>query len=294
MACNGGLTMAARFVGNLGIIVSVLMALLLPVGVAAGEALRPLRVGLLPTIATLSLLRLYDPLRQHLQERLGRPVELYTSANFRSYYDDVINQDFDILVTAPHFGVMAVDLGYIPLVRYKPELRPIIIVPKGSPITEGGQLAGKQVLTADRLAALSVVAEHWLEADYGLIAGRGYVLREASNHSTAIRAVAMGDADAAFGSRSTLQQVPPEIRDKVDAFDCRLSMPHQFTLVSPSLGPEVVETLRQALLGFPSTESGKAFFAAGGFQTYVPLTAAAVEAARPYAALVSKTIGSAQ
>ena len=289
-----GGVMFARFVGNLGRVITVLGGLLMPVAACADEGLRPLRVGLLPTIATLSLLRLYDPLRQHLQERLGRPVELYTSANFRSYYDDVVNQDFDILVAAPHFGVMAVDLGYIPLVRYKPELRPIIIVPKGSLITQGGQLAGKQVLTADRLAALSVVAEHWLEADYGLIAGRGYVLREASNHSTAIRAVAMGDADAAFGSRSTLQQVPPEIRDKVDAFDCRLSMPHQFTLVHPSLGAEEIVALRQALLVFPSTESGKAFFAAGGFQTYVPLTAAAVEAARPYANLVSKNIGSAQ
>ena len=285
--------MFARFMGRLGGVISVLTLLLSPVAVAAAEGLRPLRVGLLPTIATLSLLRLYDPLRQHLRERLGRPVELYTSANFRSYYDDVVNQDFDILVAAPHFGVMAVDLGYIPLVRYKPELRPIIIVPKGSPITQGGQLAGRQVLTADRLAALSVVAEHWMELDFGLSAGRGYVLREASNHSTAIRAVAMGDADAAFGSRTTLQQVPPEIRDKVEAFDCRLSMPHQFTLVHPSLGPDVVETLRQALLEFPATEAGKAFFAAGGFQTYVPLTAAAVEAARPYADLVSKNIGSA-
>lgn len=286
--------MAARFVGNLVIAVTVLIALLNPRGVAAEGNAPALRVGLLPTIATLSLLRLYDPLRQHLQQRLGRPVELYTSANFRSYYDDVINQDFDILVTAPHFGVMAADLGYIPLVRYKPELRPIIIVPKGSSITQGPQLAGKQVLTADRLAALSVVAEHWLEADFGLTAGRGYVLREASNHSTAIRAVAMGDADAAFGSRSTLQQVPPEIRDKVDAFDCRLSMPHQFTMAHPSMGPEMLDALRRALLEFPATERGAAFFAAGGFQTYVPLTTGAVEAARPYADLVAKTIGGAQ
>jgi phosphonate transport system substrate-binding protein len=139
---------------------------------------------------------------------------------------------------------------------------------------------------------LSVVAEHWLELDFGLVAGSGYRLVEASNHSTAIRAVVMGDADAAFGSRSTLQQMPPEIRDQVEAFDCRLSIPHQFTLVHPRLGAPAIEVLRAALMSFPETAAGRSFFAAGGFQGYVPLTLATVEAARPSATLVEKMIRS--
>ena len=282
--------MFARFVGNLCRIGVVLTALALPVRVMASE---PVRVGLLPTIATLSLLRLYEPLRGYLQQTLGRPVQLYTSANFRAHMDDISAQEFDILVTAPHFGVMAVDTGYVPLVRYKAELRPIIVVPKGSAITQAAQLAGKRVVTADRLAALSVVAERWLQVDYGLIAGRDYTLVDASNHSTAIRAVAMGDADAAFSSRSAVRQMPEEFRDRIDCFDARLSIPHQFTLAHPRLGADTVMAVRAALMAFPDTDAGRAFFAAGGFQGYAPLTPEAVEAARPYADLVAGTIRSA-
>ncbi len=285
--------MVARVAGKLCFVVLVLIALVLPARAMAVDDMRPVRVGLLPTVATLSLLRLYDPLRLHLQQALGRPVELYTSANFRAYVDDIASQEFDVLVTAPHFGVMAVDLGYVPLVRYKPELRPMVIVIKGSPITQAGQLAGKRVLTANRLAALSVVAERWLEQDYGMIAGRDYALVDASNHSTGIRAVVMGDADAVFSAQSALRQMPPEIRDKVDNFESRLSIPHQFTLAHPRLGVDTIAALRAALAAFPDTARGKAFFAAGGFQGYIALTAADVEEARPYAELVAKTIRSA-
>jgi phosphonate transport system substrate-binding protein len=52
---------------------------------AAPASPAPIRVGLLPTIATLTLLTLYDPLRQYLQHALGRPVELYTASSFEAF-----------------------------------------------------------------------------------------------------------------------------------------------------------------------------------------------------------------
>ena len=269
----------------------VLIANLLA-GPARAEALdgRPLRIGLLPTNAPLSLLRLYDPLRSYLQNRLGRPVELYTAPNFRSSFADVKNGEFDLLVTAPHFGVVAVDMGYVPLVRYKAELRPLIVVPKGSSLTQGEQLRGMKVLTANRLTALSVVTETWLESRYGMVAGRDYQLVDAASHASAIRAVGMGDADAAISSSSALKQVPDEIRNRVDSFEASIAVPHQFTLAHRRLGTQRIAALRAALADFPDSEEGRRFFAASGFQGYAPLTPQDVEAARPYADKVVKMI----
>jgi phosphonate transport system substrate-binding protein len=244
----------------------------------------------LPTNAPLSLLRLYDPLRSYLQSRLDCPVELYTAANFRSSFADVKSGEFDILITAPHFGVVAVDLGYVPLVRYKAELRPLIVVPKGSSLNEGEQLRGKKVLTANRLTALSVVTETWLESRYGMTAGRDYQLVDASSHGTAIRIVGLGDADAAISSSSALKQVPEEIRNRVDSFEASIAVPHQFTLAHPRLGAQRINALRAALAAFPESEEGQRFFAAGGFQGYAPLTPQDIEAARPYADKVVKMI----
>ena len=247
----------------------------------------PVRVGLLPTIATLSLLKLYDPMRQHLQEALGRPVELYTAGSFQAYLDDLRSEEFDVLVAAPHFGVIAADTGYIPLFRYDQELTPLIIVPKESTLREATQLRGRRVLTADRLSALSVVAETWLSVDYGMRAGVDYDLQEVSSHSTAIRAVAIGDADAAISSPSVMQQIPDDLRDKVVFFKSRLRMPHQMFLAHARLGKETVQVIREALDRLGTTERGRAFFKAGGFKGLVPILATDIEQARPYADMVS-------
>lgn len=273
----------------IAVVFVVILAATPPAGARAGEvSARPIRVGLLPTIATHSLLKLYDPLRQHLQQALGRPVELYTSGSFHTYLDDIAADEFDVLVAAPHFGVIAADRGYVPLSRYKLELTPLIIVPKESTLREATQLRGRRVLTADRLSALSVVAETWLFVDYGLRAGVDYDLHEVASHSTAIRAVAIGDADAAISSPSVLQQVPEELRDRVISFPSRLRMPHQIILAHPRLGADTVRTIRAALGDFENTERGRAFFAAGGFKGLVPVTASDMEQARPYANMVKK------
>ncbi|HVI52954.1 MAG TPA: phosphate/phosphite/phosphonate ABC transporter substrate-binding protein [Candidatus Sulfotelmatobacter sp.] len=276
---------------------AVLAALLLLQGVLAirpawAEAVEapPLRVALLPTNPPLSLLRLYDPFRQFLSHRLQRPVELYTARNFRTALDDIRRGDFDVLVTAPHFGVIAVDAGYVPLARYKVELRPLIVVLKGSSLTEAAQLRGKKVLTANRLTAMSVVTEHWLESQYGLVAGRDYQLIDAQSHGTAIRAVGMGDADACVSSVSALQQVPEDVRARVTFFEAGIAVPHQFTLAHPRLGERRIAELRQLMMDFNDTREGKAFFAAGGFQGYSSLTAKDIEDARPYADKVAKMI----
>lgn len=271
------------------IIATLLLALVGATPAAAGAKVqvdRPVRIGLLPTIATLSLLKLYDPVRRRLEQALDHPVELYTAGSFQAYLDDIRAEEFDVLVAAPHFGVIAADVGYVPLFRYHQELTPLIVVPKQSTLREASQLRGRRVLTADRLAALSVVAETWLSVDYDMLAGRDYVLEEVASHATAIRAVAIGDADAAISSPSVMQQLSEDLREQVASFPSRLRMPHQMFLAHDRLGKDAVEVIRASLGSFGDTEAGKAFFKSGGFNGLVPLEAADIRQARPYAEML--------
>ncbi len=245
-----------------------------------------LQVGLLPTLPPLSLLRLYDPLRRHLQQALGRPVDLQTAANFRAHTDDLQASRFDLLITAPHFGVLAADQGYVGLFRYTLDLSPLIVVPKGSAIKEPRQIKGTRVASADRLAALSVVTEAWLRNGYGLEAGRDFQITTVANHTTAIRAAVLGDVDAAITGRTPLQQVPEDQRIGVETIVCPLVVPHQFLLAHPRLGRDSVEAIRRALASFPSTPDGQGFFAASGFIGFTPLTDKDVAMARPYLDIV--------
>lgn len=249
----------------------------------------PLRLGLMPTNAVLNVLGLYHPLSKHLEQTLGRPVEMSVARSFRAFHDEVQAEDCDLVVPAPHFGVIALDHGYVPLFRYKPDLQALVVLNKAGGMTSPAQLRGKRVLTADRLTAVSIIAERWLDLDYGLRVGRDYELDEAANHTAAIHAVALGVADAAITTPPALTQVPPDIRDAVVALPSRLALPQMFLMAHRRLGAETVERVRAALASFPDTDDGKAFFAKG-YGGLVPLAHADVEAARPYAEMVSRRI----
>lgn len=253
----------------------------------------PLRLGLMPTNAVLNVLTLYHPLSKHLEKQLGRPVEMSVARTFRAYHDEILAEDSDIVVPAPHFGVIALDHGYVPLFRYQPDLQSLIVLKKGSPITSAAQLKGKRVLTADRMTAVSVIAERWLDLDFGLRVDRDYTLEEAANHTAAIRAVALGVADAAITTPPALLQVPADIRDSVDVLQSRLVLPQMFLMAHRRLGSDTIERIRAALAGFPDTEEGKAFFAKG-YVGFVPLSPSDVEAARPYADMISRRAKGAQ
>lgn len=264
-----------------------LMAAMMMGAALAADDPHPIRLGLQPTNATLSLLTLYHPLRLHLQRALGQPVELYTSRTFHLFLDQVTAEEFDILVAAPHFGVIALDHGYLPLLRYQRELRPLILVGKTSPIRSGADLKGRRVLTADRLTAVSVVAERWLEQEFALTAGRDYELVEASNHLTAIRAVALGDAEAAITTQPAFTQAPADIVAKVVPLPCPLTIPGQFFLAHSRLGTETIARIAEALRDFAASGDGRALFAKG-YDGFAPISPADIAAARPYATLLSR------
>lgn len=250
---------------------------------------RPLRLGLMPTSAVLNVLSLYHPLSKHLERALGRPVEMSVARSFRAYHDELTAEECDVVVPAPHFGVIALDHGYVPLFRYKPDLQSLIVLNRNSGVTAPEQLKGKRVLTADRLTAVSVIAERWLELDFGLRVDQDYTLEEAANHTAAIRAVALGIADAAITTPPALLQVPAEIRDSVAVLQSRLVLPQMFLMAHRRLGPDAIARIRAALDGFAGTEDGKAFFAKG-YGGLAPLERADVEQARPYAELVARRI----
>lgn len=270
--------------------VAALLLVLLSLPAAAAERQAALRVGLQPTNATLSLLNLYHPLREHLSRSLGRPVELYTARSFREYLDALAAEEFDVVVAAPHFGALALDYRYLPLFRYSSELAPVIVLGRGGDIHSGADLRHRKILTADPLTAVSVVAEHWLRVDFKLTAGRDYELVPASNHLTAIRAVALGDADAAITTPPAMAQLPPDIRALVETLPCRLSVPGQFVMAHQRLGSETIGALVSALARFGDTADGKAFFAKG-YQGLVRLNDEDVRAARPYAEPLRALVG---
>jgi phosphonate transport system substrate-binding protein len=267
----------------------VILVLLFMVGWARAEN-APLRLGIMPFNSTLALLKTHQPLRQHLEAALGRPVEIYTAADYAAFHRDSLAGGFDLLITGPHFGVMCLDKGYVPLFHYKTSLKPIFVVGKAAGLDRFEKLRGKRIGLSNRLSVSSIVGLQWL-AERGLHAGQDFEVIEKTTHGAAIAAVAVGDLDAALTTFTPLKQVPADVRDKVDELPTNVQVPHLMTLAHNRLGAAGIDRLRQALRAFPGTPEGQAFFRDTGYLGYDPVEAPDIQAMKPYVPIVKKMMG---
>lgn len=258
--------------------------LLLPVNLVQAETV-PLKLGIMPFNSTLALIKAHQPLRQHLEASLGRPIEIFTAADYALFHRDSMAGIFDLLITGPHFGVMSIDQGYVPLFHYKTSLKPIFVVGKGAGLTRIDQFRGKRIGLSNRLSVSSIVGLQWL-AEHGLEAGRDFHVLERATHGAAIAAVAVGDLDAALTTYTPLKQVPADVRAKVVEVPTTVQVPHLMTLAHSRLGPATLERLRQSLAAFPATREGQGFFRETGYIGYDPVGAKDIESMRPYIPIV--------
>lgn len=259
----------------------------------ASLAAEPLKLGIMPFNSALALVRTHAPLRDHLQARLGRPVEIFTSADYFTYINESLDGRFDLLIAGPHFAVMAAERGYVPLMRYAAVLQPVIVVRKDAGIHGLADLRGKRIGLSSRLSISSIGGVRWLQ-DAGLQFGRDYQLQEHATHGAAIAAVAVGELDAALTTYTPLRQTPQDVQAALAELPTDIKVPHLMTLAHQRLGRAEIDRLRAALAEFPGTPAGRAFFEQTGYQGYENVGAADLKAMRPYVELTRRLMGLAQ
>jgi phosphonate transport system substrate-binding protein len=245
----------------------------------------PSSLGIMPFNSTLALIRTHQPLRQHLQQALGRPVEIYTSADYDTFQRDSLAGNFDILVTGPHFAVMCIEAGYIPLVRYNTTLQPIFVLNNNSSIKDVNDFKDKRIGLPNRLSVSAIGGLRWLH-EKGLTADQDFFVLEKATHGAAIAGVALNDLDAALTTYTPLKQVPQDIREQIRVLPTEIEVPHLMTLAHQRLGEARIEHIRQALLSFPATPEGADFFNKTGYRGYLPVDQASVNALRSYIPVV--------
>lgn len=248
------------------------------------QALPPLKMGIMPFNSTLALIKTHQPLIRHLEGKLGRRIEVYTSADYFTYINELLDGHFDLAIAGPHFGAMAQERGSVILARYKANLQPVFVVHTDSPIKQLDDLRGKRVGLSSRLSISSMGGVKWLQ-DHGLKLGQDYQLAERSTHGAAVAAVAVGELDAALTTFTPLKQMPDDVRAKIRLLPLDIHSPHLMTLAHARLGPATIELLRQALRCFPTEPEGKAFFQDTGYEGYVDVSAADMLTLKPFIAL---------
>lgn len=265
-------------------LVSFLFLILTYLGQASAEPLPPLKLGIMPFNSTLALIKTHQPLTRYLEAQLGRPIIIYTSADYFTFVNELLNNQFDIAIAGPHFGSMARERGAILLFRYQADLQPIFVVRADSTIKSLEDLRGKRIGLSSRLSISSIGGVKWMH-DSGLRLGTDYQLLERSTHGAAIAAVAVGELDAALTTHTPLKQIPEDIRSRIKVLPLDIHVPHLMTLANARLGTKAIDRIRVALRNFPNTPEGREFFRETGYLGYIDVNSADMQSLKPFVEL---------
>ncbi len=231
-----------------------------------------LKIGITPYTNALKIIKIYEPLTAFLTKELNTDIEVYTSIDYKKFYEDVENGVFDIIITSPHFGVLHIQNGFIPLYRYNTSLDLLLIVLKDSKYKKISDLKNATIATPNYLAALNIGGVKTL-LDNGLENGKNFTLEDLGSHTSAIKSVLIKHTDAAITTYSPMKQFSnKELLKKIRILKSDFKMPHLFTLANPKLDPKKIELLKIKLLEFENSKEGKIFFEKTGYKGYTKIS----------------------
>ncbi|MBI1424227.1 MAG: PhnD/SsuA/transferrin family substrate-binding protein [Gammaproteobacteria bacterium] len=271
---------------------TVLLALCICLGGATGTHARadqaspagvaPLSLGFFPQMSTVALYKRFAPLRDYLTDVLQRPVRLETAKDFPTFIQRTAARQYDIVVTAPHFALLAADSGkYRIRLALDGVLQQLLIVRSDSPITEIRQLAGKRIATPPPNALMTMVGVHAL-AKAGLVGDQAPQYRAFISHNAATAALLADEVDAAIASTNVIKQMQGT-ESTYRILSRSPQLPNIAVLVASDLDPVLGDRVVQALVDINKTVRGGEVCRHTRFKGYrVVKSVAEYESMRPY------------
>ena len=164
------------------------------------ETNRPLTFGILPFSSPLTLFKRFAPLTEHLSQQLGRPIKLESARDFDTFVQRTQARHYDLVMTAPHFVLLALDAGYYEArAIYSEPLYAIIAVRQDSPIRSIKELHQGKISTPSAFAAITLAGRHYLQSQ-GLSGDDSPRYVHHKTHDASLYAMLGRETDAAIAS----------------------------------------------------------------------------------------------
>ena len=225
----------------------------------------PLIIGVFPRRNAKHTIKLFKPLANYLQERLGRPVKLETSADFNSFWQGVSTQRYDLVhFNQYHYVRSHKKLGYSVIAMNeefgKSKIAAVITVKKDAGIKSLQDLKGKKIIFGGGpKAMMSYILPKYLLTQAGLKEG-DYQEDFAKNPPNAILAVYYGQASAAGAGDIVVEM--PAIKSKCDIekftyLEVSEPLSHLPWAVKPAMKVDERKRIQKILVGMKETKEGR-------------------------------------
>ncbi len=231
-----------------------------------------LKIGVTPYTNAMKIVKIYQPMSTFLSHKLETNIEVYSSKDYKQFYQDVENGTFDIIITSPHFGVLHIENGFTPLYRYDAALNLLFLVRKDSPYYKISDLRDTTIATPNYLSALNIGSVKAL-LDYDLEVGKNISIEDLGSHTSGIKCVLIKDCAATITTYSPLKQFSDqEALKQTRILKSDFKMPHLFTLANSKLGATKIQEIQQALAAFEKSPEGEKFFKKTGYNGYIKIS----------------------
>jgi phosphonate transport system substrate-binding protein len=259
----------------------VLLAWLLVGTVQAGEDLRQqaeLKLGFFPLMSTVALFKRFMPLVNYLEAELEIPLVMETARDFPYFVQRTSAREYDIVVTAPHFALLAADSGkYRIVASLKKSLRGLLVVRANSPVNSVAQLAGRNVATPPKQAIITLLGIDYL--DQQLTVPAHY--KAFNSHNSAYEAVLGEQVEAAIVSVNVAKKALQK-GVKLKVIGRTPPLPNMAVLIATDLPVALAERLQSTLVQMDSQSKGQEVLKSISLPGYRAAGRADYEATRPY------------
>lgn len=238
-------------------------------------------LGFFPLISTVALYKRFGPLAKYLSDELGKPVQLKTAKNFPTFVKRTSLRAYDIVITAPHFAVKAVDSKkYHITSTLLSKVQQLVVVHKDSPINSIDELAGLEVATPPAKALMTKMGKDMFKKA-GMKGERSPIYTAFTSHNAANKSVTDGKIKAAIASSNIVKKAmkkgaPLKIIGK------GLQFPNMATLIASDIDKETAMSVVDVLVKMKKNEKGRAILKKIGFPGYRKVNASEYEVVRPY------------
>lgn len=249
-------------------------------------AAQELVLGVFPYVTPGQLVQFHSPLRQLLADTLQRPVSLVTAPDFKTFVQRTREGQYDIILTAPHMGRLAETRdGYQRIAATGHEVQGIILVKRDAPYQKVEDLAGKNIMMAQRISILYQLTEKYLR-DHGLVPGKNIQVIETRTHNNAMYAPLRGEAEAAMTGTVLWQAVGDEFKGKMRPIGSTDRQPGFLLMGQRNMSQTEIAKLRAAVMAFADTPQGREYFQLTKFKSFHDLADTTMRGLDPYVTIL--------
>lgn len=230
--------------------------LLLAGGLAAGPLRAqtpgqpPLQIAVAPFLTPSAMLAAFRPLREHLQQRLQRPVEFYTARDFVDLLEQSRRGAFDISLLPAHLAGLAIqDWRFLPLAATISATKVLVLVRNDQRILSAADLRGRSVGALGQLSLSAASGALWLRQQK-LEPGRDVSILPQSSINSALLNLQHGDVDAVFATRTQLDLLTPGQFNAFISLAELADIPAPIYVARPGTPVPQLQRWRAALHGF--------------------------------------------